>query len=290
MSGYVLIYDQAGVDPHCGAATYRQIKELSDDRSLRVEYFSARPTALDDTSNPVCLFVIPGGNYREMEKDLAPLASKINRLVTEEGASYLGICAGAIAATSTPLVMHFGNLIPDTPPTKKQEFEEVPELPPHINLYSGNCSALMVRGSGLCGTQSVREISSDDAKPYPLFFQSGVFFPNASRQPDATSLLEYASYRFSGTYTPPEGPRESYENVCPIAAVTQEVGEGRILLSGVHPEIDPDTVKEFPTVHPAQEAAKEKARLSLMDSRAEQMATMRDYLEVLSIATKKALS
>lgn len=291
MSGYALIYDKSGVDSTCLSSTYEQIKSLVDDRSYRIEYFSQAPTALEDTlSNPIRLFVIPGGSYTQMEKELKPLAPVIRELVIDDGTSYLGICAGAIAAVCNPLLMHLDNLIPHHLNPPMQKMTEVPPLQGcmHLKLYSGNCCYFQVPKSGLYGSQLVKKISPEtEQKPYHLYFKSSVFFPSATKEPEACPLLKYDSYRFSGSYTPRGGSKELYNNIEPIAAVTQKVGKGRILLSGVHPEIGPNHVRNFSAKNAVEEEAKFSALYSLSSSEAAQIDTMRDYLNTLSIATKK---
>ncbi len=291
MSGYALIYDKSGVDSTCLSSIYEQIKNIIDDRSYRIERLSQAPYALNDTfSNPVRLFIIPGGSYLLMERELKPLAPIIRKLVIDDGASYLGLCAGAIAAACRPLLMYDTQLVPHclNPPT--QEITETIALRErmHLKLYSGHCCLFEVLGSRNYGTQLVRQVSSEaEQKPYHLYFQNGVFFPGASKELEARPLLEYDSYKFSGSYISQGGAKELYENIAPTAAVTQKVGKGRILLSGVHPEIGPNHVRNFSAKNAVEEEAKFSTLYSLSSSEAAQIDTMRDYLNTLSIATKK---
>ncbi len=288
MSGYVLIYNQAGVNPAFLSSAYEQIKDLIDDRSYRIEYFSLAPTAIDDSrSNPVRLFVIPGGIYTQMADELKPLAPRIRKLINEDGASYLGLCAGAIAASSR-LLMPAERLVPYESNPPLQQIAETPILQGrlHLQLYPGDCCFLDVLDAGLYGIQQVRKVSPELKKEtYQLYFQLGVFFPSAE-EPDARPLLEYPAYKFSG-YDPEINPRKTYQNITPLAAVTQKAGKGRLLLSGVHPEIGPKVVQEFPVRDIAQEEAKKKTIPPLVDSKAAQIDTMRDFLNTLSIVTKK---
>lgn len=256
-SGTILIYDKSGVDLSCLHATYKQIKEQADDRSLKVDYFSQNPE-LNDT---VRLFVIPGGNYTKMADELKPLAPRIRKLVLEEGSSYLGICAGAIAAAQNSLLMCMKKFVANQPNPEQEMFEMTIQGRMHLQLYSGNCCYFDVPGGETHGTQEVRKYS----KSYHLYFNSGVFFPSAPTEPHARALLTYTSYTFSGWYQ-----NKTYENIVPVAAVTQRVGKGRLLLSGVHPEIGPDTVDGLRNT-----------------TEEDRNATMREFLSTLSILTKK---
>ncbi|MCI0382535.1 MAG: BPL-N domain-containing protein [Chlamydiae bacterium] len=289
MSGNILIYNKSGVDPDCLSAVYKQIKYLVDDRFYRIEYFS-QTNSDDSRFNPVSLLIIPGGSYTDMADELKPLAARIRHLVTEDGASYLGLCAGAIAATRR-MLMYDEDLAFNVSNPLKREMFELPTLEGrmHLNLYSGICSSFQVPLRTFYGTQEVKTASpeTEQKKPYHLYFQSSVFFPNAEEEPDADSLLKYTSYRFSGFYRPIEGPKEVYKDIEPIAALTQKVGKGRLLLSGVHPEIGADTVQQFSAITSIQKEAKNKTIDSLNMSKTAQIDTMRDYLHTLFIATKR---
>ena len=194
MSGYILIYDQGGANDFCVKATQAQIHKLADDRSYRIELFSQKQHALHDHDhNPIRLFVIPGGNYREMEETLFPIAGKINQLVTQNGMNYLGICAGGIAACQT-LLLPEGLMHTDKSNLGIRLAEQAPM---HLNLYSGSCAGILSQGSGSYGTQLVEKASPIPTmenrhiqeEPYPLYFQSGIFF--SGRRKKLRTLLSF---------------------------------------------------------------------------------------------------
>lgn len=291
MSGLVLIYNKSGAEASCSRAAYEKIRAQIDERSYRVQYISEAPEAINDThSNPVRLFVIPGGNYTQMSSELKLLGPRIRSLIVEDGASYLGLCAGAIAACSQPL------LFPDYPITKeipkeKNEMFEFENMQMHLNLYSGRSCFFDVPRYGLIGTQEVRRVASDaDQKPFRLFFSRGVFFPDARRLPDATALLEYSRYRFTGQHGSKNNFGTSVQyfyNEAPVAAVAQKVGHGTLVLSGLHPELDEADVAGFTGLPPQDRAVQGKTCRALSVTQAGQTETLRTYLETLSIATKK---
>ena len=246
MSGLVVIYNKTGVDPDCSRAAYEKIRNQMDDRSYRIEYFSEAPQAIYD--NSVRLFVIPGGNYYEMENELKPLGPRIYDLVTKEGASYLGMCAGAIAACCSPL-LYTEDKITKQIPRQYNQMHEFEAMPMHLNLYSGYSCYLDVPDSMLIGTQEVNKVSyGAEKKPFHLFFSRGVFFPGAREMPNTTPLLEYSGYRFKGVFgqkndywTPPQ----HFNNEAPVAAVTKKAGKGTLVLSGLHPELSAEDVQNF---------------------------------------------
>ena len=137
MSGLVVIYDKAGAEADCTRAAYEKIREQMDDRSYQIEYLSKVPQAIYDThSNPVRLFVIPGGNYTQMTSELKLLGPRIHDLVVEDGASYLGLCAGAIAACSRPMLFPDCRITKEIP-RRRNELCEFGGMQMHLNLYSG---------------------------------------------------------------------------------------------------------------------------------------------------------
>ncbi len=290
-TGRVIIYDGEGVNPHCLSATQRRLKEQIDDRFYQVELFSQAPTALDNASNPVRLFVNPGGNFREMAPDLAFLTKKIHRCVTEEESGYLGICAGAIAAPDQP-ILHYPQALVRHQVSSMQEMETYEGVKGNgLGLYAGGCCYFLTNICQFYTTMDVTSSMSSASSTYPLFFESGIFFPDAFSQPETRILLKYADYRFSGMYRSKLGKTKVYEDIELAAAITVPAGKGRLLLSGVHPEIDAEAAKQFPA-EPPNLLVKEKARSELVSSltthQKEVTETMQNFLEVLSIATKKA--
>jgi glutamine amidotransferase-like uncharacterized protein len=254
MSGSIVIYDRAGVDPICLSATYRQIKDLVDDRSYRIEYLSEISLNRGD---PVRLIVVPGGNYLEMETKLRESAPAIRKLILDKGTHYMGICAGAIAAACDPLLFSLKPRASFHPhdsdklePAEPQEMVMArwKEMP--LRLYSGGCAAFDVPDRMFHGTQRVRKITPESLgeKLYNLYFQNGVFFPGATKELNTCPLLTFDSFTFSGYYEGEAKPikRVYYEKERPVAALTHQVGKGLLLLSGVHPEIGPEDVRNSP--------------------------------------------
>ena len=285
---YILIYDKLGVNETCRTATYQQIHDLVDDRLYRVEYYSQAPHAIEDTrSNPVSLFVIPGGDFTQMNDELKPLVTKIQDLVMKVGVGYLGICAGAIAAAQNVLnAFAIDNNYSTGFPINMYDwsfgFEKA-----NLNLYSENCatwtptsyltsySAPTVYQPGL-GTRS---------KMFNVYFKQGVFFPRDRE--DTRTLLAYTGL-FNGIYLSSENKfKSAYNTEQPAAAIAEKVGEGYIVLSGVHPEIGAEIVNQFKVTNANQEALKSKVFQQLQPYKDDQTDLMRLYLDTLTIATKK---
>lgn len=284
-SGRIVIYDGKGVNPCCVSAAQSQISSLVDGRLYQVELFSAVPSAFDGPRySPVPLFVIPGGNFRDMARDLEPLTSRIHKLVKEWGSSYLGICAGAIAA-GQGLIACEERLKLGLNRGEQQIFK----MPsgPCLGLYSG-CSCLLERASYF-GTASVRSVTLP-GDTWTLYASMNPFFPGVRQQPQCTPLLEYAEYGFTEPFKTKEN---LYGDLCPVAALTQRVGNGILLLSGVHPEISaevlegctlPDPKSLHPSVYEMQKQQRESALQALREACPKhQNTTMRNFLDRLGI-------
>jgi glutamine amidotransferase-like uncharacterized protein len=275
-TGRLVVYDGEGVNPFCASATHEQLASLVDGRRYQVEFFSAVPTVFDGPrSSPVPLFVIPGGNYTHMEKTLAPLTDRIRQLIIEFGSNYLGICAGAIAAGNGLLCCV------DDPEQGRIEGGEnlmdmCEERPLNfLSLYSG--SSCIFSSDSSCGTTPVAPIGSSE-KPYPLYVSLSPFFPHAAQLAGCTPVLAYAEYSFEGDY--------------PVAALTQQIGNRTLLLSGVHPEISAGVIKKLPPlqkeqlqpqIYESQLEARNRTIQNLETSSEAQDATMRNFLDRLGI-------
>jgi glutamine amidotransferase-like uncharacterized protein len=276
MSGMVVIYDKVGVSPFCSSLTRNQIHMLIDDRKYSVQLFSE--TTFDD-SKPVPLFVVPGGSYMEMEKELKAHADSIRKLVLG-GGSYLGICAGAIAASCHPLLLAEETLRLSESDSKTQRLFSS-GIPTHLRLYSGFCALAEFPGSSLYGVQEAR---TEGGASSPFFFKNGVFFPNLARQLNACRLLSYQSLNYSWEYPAP--PYRFLDETPSVAALTQRVLDGRIVLSGLHPEIGAESVETFPVEKSQEQDAKVRTIDALRGSEAHRNQTMRLFLQTLGIATK----
>lgn len=287
MTGLALIYDKSGVDRTYATAAYKQIKNLIDDRFYRVEYFSNAPCAMNDTwSNPLPLFIIPGGNYSQMAEELKPLAPRIRQLVMGEGTSYLGIGAGAVAASCHALVIQDNDLLHRE--AGYWNSLQKPSGQMHLQLYTGYCCHYLVPFGNHCGTQEVRMVSTGkEFRTHPLFFKNGFFFPAVEGEPGASTLLHYASHTFTGQYRLENGQHKIFNGIIPAAAIAQKAGRGSIVLSGLHPEMGPSAVKELPVDSIEELRARDETLEGLSAAEPTQDDTMNDFLQALNIVTKR---
>jgi glutamine amidotransferase-like uncharacterized protein len=242
--GYAIVYNGEGVNPRCFSHTLAQLTEYIDDRHYRVEAYSMKSDVLEREPERVKLFVIPGGNAIEMQKDLEPIAGKIHRMVTQGETNYLGICAGAIVASEK---FYWGDDFVEEG-VQHNSYNLKPYLSHSrtLGLYSGISALLNVHVlADLPTALNVKRADAANSQPYPLFFNSGCFFPRAEKIAKTSVLLTYADFHLRGQLTDAyDRPIEGY-NEENAAAILQrnEKGNG-IILSGVHPEMKATHVAE----------------------------------------------
>ncbi len=291
-STQAIIYDGRGTDATCLTATEKSIKESVDERNIKIQRFSMISDNFGTHESPVSLFVVPGGNYRDMSTDLCLSKAKIHQLVKEHGASYLGICAGAIAASEKPFF--------STSQIKIGEVTNVEITPyrgllntPFLELYSGKTCYFDATETFRFGTCKVRKEGADTG--YHHFFQQGVCF-NVGRSRKVEILSRYEEYSFSGKiFDITRKKSKKFSTIVPVSSVTEKVEKGRVLLTGFHPEMDPETLSQRPIsadyIPFVQRDISERLNRSvetLRESRTDQQKTMLDYLTRLEIPVKKA--
>jgi glutamine amidotransferase-like uncharacterized protein len=270
-------------------ATFQQIQELVDDRLYQVEYYSQAPNRIQSTrSNPVALFVVPGGDFNETAEELRPLVPLIQNLVMNDGAGFLGICNGAIAAAPNLLSAWDKNSLGVTQMSDWVGLKKI-----KLNLYSESCAVWAP--SPTLTAYSAPQVHKNDLetnpKPFNAYFSQGVFFPLSTNEwwddVNIRPLLFYSG-EFKGTYTPPGGSSYTrfYAPQKPAAAVAEKVGKGSIVLSGVHPEIGAEIVSQFNTKNDKEKTHKSKVVHELQPYEAEQTELMKCFLDALSIVTK----
>lgn len=155
------------------------------------------------------LFVLPGGADLPYVRRLTPKANPIIRNYIAKGGSFLGICAGSYYASSyVEFVMGSGDVIEG-----ERELALFPDkavgpclLPYDHQTYSGACAAnIQYQGQVI-----------------KLFFNGGGYFENATQYPEIQVLGHYC-----------DEPNQ------PAAILQRHIGQGRVILSGVHFEYNP---------------------------------------------------
>lgn len=288
-----IIYDGRGTNASCLTATEKSIKESVDERNIKVQRFSMISDNFGTHESPVSLFVVPGGNYRDMSAELCLSKDKIHQLVKEHGAAYFGICAGAIAASKKPFFSTSVIEIGESTNVEIAPYIYLQEAS-FLELYSGKtCSFRAKEASRFFGTCKVRREGADTG--YHHYYNEGLCF-NVGRSRTAQILSRYEEYSFSGKiFDITRQKSKKFNTIVPISAVTEKVEKGRVLLAGFHPEMDPETLSQWPIpshIEPfVQRDISEKLNRTvetLRESRADQQETMLDFLTRLEVPVKKA--
>jgi glutamine amidotransferase-like uncharacterized protein len=286
MSSRIGILDGPGVNSYCLEAAIAQTKELVDEKRYQIVKFSEAPGMFDDLgSNPLSLVLGQGGNYKAMAPWFTGLSGKMHKYVKEYGGRYMGTCASAIGVSSKMLL--FPHSLEPLQQNLEHEMQVFPGIEEDklIKLYSGNCCYFNVPDGDLPSAVRVERIAEDyndydDYTPFHLFFNWGVFFPDAWDQPDTEVLLKSTDYRFSGHHM-----GKKYGGA-PVIAFKQNVGNGSIVCCGGHTDITAEVLRKILYQRNFEIKAQMKAAADLQDSTIRQMDTARMFLNKLSIVTK----
>lgn len=195
------------------------------------------------------LFLMPGGADLPYVAELSgPGNIKIRNYVAN-GGKYLGICAGAYYAADR---IEFAKGDPKLEVTGERELKFFPGLVSGPTLpgydhrnpstYAGAYAAPISWGGGL-----------------PVFYFGGGHFVDADKINDITILARYLI---------------SEE---PAAVVIRNIGKGKVLLSGIHFERDPNTLEDIPKLQ-----AIKKELIAVEPAR---KVMVREFLEALDLKT-----
>ncbi|MCP5506053.1 MAG: hypothetical protein H7A38_04130 [Chlamydiales bacterium] len=206
----ILIYSDEGVSAFTLAETLRTFRALSNEVKV-VNHQTLNET---DWEKEAKLLVIPGGRDIPYDRNLRGKGTAKIRRFVEEGGSYLGICAGAYFGCSEvifekgkPLEVH-----------EKRDLEFFPGAAVGTLYDRPFC---YVTNKGLVPSEIAFE-----GKTLYLYYNGGCTFKNASSHPSVTVLAEYK-----------DADHQS-------AIIHCKVGKGNVILSGVHFEVCPKSLKQ----------------------------------------------
>lgn len=212
MCSYITIYFSEGVSEIGVSHLSIFFKTfLLDKKAVRV--ISKEQLLEGDWIKDTKLFIMPGGRDLPYVKDLTPFGNVMIRKYISNGGSYLGICAGAY---------YSGNFV---------EFDKgLPSAivgPRELSLFPGTVRGPCLKaydpfshkGSLACSIES----SLNYLKTLKIFYSGGGFFVDAEKMA-GVDILAYTFYN---------------SNKLPMI-IGFCYGKGRVILSGVHPEYDPD--------------------------------------------------
>lgn len=274
--GPTYIYSSQSIWDLSVRQTKAMLETALDSREIKIT------NTLDDVNSETKLLVIPGGCTILIEEELAKVGAQKVKSYIEGGGRYLGICAGAMLATQ--------NIVPKyrIDVDKTNLFNETIDLAkdkdanPHSwhGLYPGTYTAPHIvkeytdpnDPKNLCAVDVV--FSEEKSLPFKAVHYSGPAFFSKPEIPQAKTLLKYSEglklrrvKRIGNDY---QFTSDTLYDAQPIAVLSYPYGAGKMVLSGVHMEIDPLTFPTdardtgFPQVLPEGLLESEPARKNLI--------------------------
>ena len=201
---------------------FNEVKNYYKDTNYKIACTDAENIktkhALDDS---VATFIMPGGFGKGYELKLQGLGNEKIREFVKNGGNYLGFCAGAYYACKDAI------------------FEaDIPELSvisqSGLNLIEGKAIGSLYKEfnippySNVVPSVSIAKIEYNDKKEYFSFYSGGPFF-------DVTGNN---NIEILGHYV--------FENGKKLPAILKSnYGKGKVILSGIHPEISGKSIKDY---------------------------------------------
>ncbi|PIZ03876.1 MAG: hypothetical protein COY58_07235 [Gammaproteobacteria bacterium CG_4_10_14_0_8_um_filter_38_16] len=204
MTSHIFIYHDLG-------ASTESVEKLLD-FAQKKKYSATCVSGADIGKNNILhgqsLLIIPGGRSLPFYKTLGESGDQAIKTFVEQGGYYLGLCAGAYYAAQKTI---FAKDLP-------LELQ----LPGTLNFFSGNAVGPVFAESDFAyhsekGARTV-DVELEDGTQFPMYFNGGCYFEHAEQFQNTQVVARYV------------------DNALP-AIIFCSVGAGRVLLSGVHPEL-----------------------------------------------------
>ncbi|OGT43738.1 MAG: hypothetical protein A3F13_08345 [Gammaproteobacteria bacterium RIFCSPHIGHO2_12_FULL_40_19] len=211
----ILIYDDEGVSKDSIAALLNYFKE-----SEAISPISGAELQNSAWIPNTRLLIIPGGRSLPFYEALGSAGNKNIATFVAQGGCYLGLCAGAYyAARETIFAMGL--------PLELQ-------LPGALNFFSGRAIGPVFADElfAYASEAGARIVNIDwqNQQTYALYFNGGCYFESAEKFKNVAILARYS------------------QNQLP-AIIACNLGKGRAVLSGVHPELSFETVPDDAHIH-----------------------------------------
>lgn len=213
----IYIYEGPGASSVAIKHTEYTLKKMIHP-SYRVQKILPEDVAQGAWLKSAALFVMPGGVDTPYGKSLSPKGNQQIQTYVQEGGAYLGFCAGAYYgskqvafALGTPL-----EVMGDRDLAFFPGVAEGPTLVPWDDKSNAGAEVAVLQWKAPNGT-----FSTDQT--FITYFNGGGHFVKANAYSQVTVLATYLST------TPPKA-----------VVIEIVVGKGRVILSGVHCEFDPE--------------------------------------------------
>ncbi|MBY0529028.1 MAG: hypothetical protein K2P51_02435 [Rhabdochlamydiaceae bacterium] len=272
----VLLYAGPGAWDVSVEETQNMLSRYFDTHSIKRAY------DLSNLNEKTALLVIPGGSLLEIHDTLARDAKKISDYI-QNGGRYLGICAGAIYMSECMI-----GKPAYIPPSASEEIRSLFKqnlltfkFKPYmkicsLGLYPGPCIAPHIvktidRESPLNFCAAQVHLPSLEEAPFNLYTYSGPVFQKTP--PGTKVLLHFADpLEYQVIEENCKMTNDIIAEKSPAACISYMQKKGKIVLSGVHPEINPSTFAatalkyQFRAILPEEIKESESARIKLLDT------------------------
>ncbi len=205
---YIAIYNGPGTCQESISHLFHSFKKIISPK-YAIKTLSPEDLLTGDWTVQTALFVLPGGADLFYVKSLTPKGNRIIRQFVHEGGSFLGICAGAYYA-GQEVQFAIGSTIEVQGPRDLGFFPGVVSGP-HLRAYEYGTK------KGACGARLLSPLLDTTLT---VFYNGGGQFADA----ETFSEIEILA---------------TYEDLKP-AIIKRTYGKGTAILSGVHPEYDPE--------------------------------------------------
>lgn len=211
----IRVYSGRGVAEESREQTLSFLKRYAGSNPI-VETLSLSALLNENWESDTSLFVMPGGADIPYKFHLDGKGNQKIRSFVENGGSYLGICAGAYFGGGKVEFDKGGAL--EVLGERELSFFPGTVSGPHLAPYDYKSKS---------GAKAARLTLASTHKECPvLFFNGGGYFVDAENYPDVKILAWY-----------------DHEKKYP-AVVFSRIGNGKVILSGVHFEYDPHQLEK----------------------------------------------
>jgi biotin---protein ligase len=227
----IFIYRDRGAGPKSVRETVRTLRLLEP--TAKIKLVKASFFLEEEWESRCSVLVFPGGRDLPYVEALSGQASQRIRDYVLSGGKYWGICAGAYFASQ---YIEF----------EKGEPLEVCGLR-ELGFFPGKAVGPLFeknvfRYDSFEGARAAKVCWNGEV--FPLFYHGGCTFERAQDHPEVEVLASYHSL-----------PGQ------PPAIILSKVGQGRALLSGVHPEYCPSTFRQLECYTELSQAQRKRGQL-----------------------------
>lgn len=222
----LLIYFDEGVSPRSVRFLTRALQLEGVDKKLKIKRVDRHFLASENWEPTTCLLIMPGGRDIPYHQALKGSTNQKIRRYVENGGKYLGICAGGYFGCTniefekgSPLEVVGSRELKFFPGTARGS-----AFGPNRFKYEDE--------SGACAAEVLWE-GDNQLDSASVYFNGGCEFVNAAAYPETKVLARYQNL-----------PHH------PAAIIECQVGAGKAILSGVHPEYCAFHIKHETTIPP----------------------------------------